>query len=101
MDITCVESNRNMTISLIGELDHHAARSAMNAIGKMIDTRLPGQCILDLGGVSFMDSSGIAVVLNTHRRMQEIGGKVVVEHVPQQAQKVLNTAGIQKIVDIK
>ncbi len=100
MDITCIESGSKLTISLNGELDHHAARSAMNAIGRMLDTRLPSRCELDLGGVSFMDSSGIAVVLNAHRRMAQLGGGMEVKNVPKQAKKVLQTAGIQKIVNI-
>ena len=53
---------------------------------------------LDLGGVSFMDSSGIAVVLRTWRRMSQLGGVMTVRNVPPQAAKVLKAAGIDKLI---
>ena len=55
---------------------------------------------MDFQDLSFMDSSGIAVVLNTHKRLQEIGGRAWVVNVPQQPMKVLLTSGIYRVVEI-
>ena len=56
-----------LTIALTGEIDHHSARQIIEQLGEKIDQYLPSNCILDFQGVTFMDSSGIAVVLNTRR----------------------------------
>lgn len=90
-----------LTIRLMGELDHHGARQAMVEISEYIDLNLPRDCILDLNGLSFMDSSGIAVVLKTHKSMNELGGRTWVRNVPRQPMKVLDASGIERIVSIE
>ena len=47
-----------------------------------------------------MDSSGIAVVVQTARRCADCGGSLAVVNTPPQAKKVLATAGIHRLVDI-
>jgi len=89
-----------LTLYFSGELDHHAAKEAMGKIGQVIDLNLPRDCVMDFSALSFMDSSGIAVVLNTHKRMGEIGGRAHVRHVPHQPMKVLIASGIYRIVEI-
>ena len=89
-----------LTIALTGEIDHHSARQIIEQLGEKIDQYLPSNCILDFQGVTFMDSSGIAVVLNTRRRMAELGGTVCLQNVAQQPMKVLTAAGIEKIAKI-
>ena len=89
-----------LTIFLHGELDHHGARAAMSGIEDKINVILPRDCVLDLGGLSFMDSSGIAVILKTYKRVNEIGGRMWVENVPKQPMKVLDASGIERVVRI-
>lgn len=83
-------------MALTGEIDHHSARQIIEQLGEKIDQYLPSNCILDFQGVTFMDSSGIAVVLNTRRRMAELGRHGVPANVAQQPMKVLTAAGIEK-----
>lgn len=56
-----------LRLSFQGELDHHSAEKALREAEGIIDRYLPKNCILDLSGLSFMDSSGIAVILRIHR----------------------------------
>jgi stage II sporulation protein AA (anti-sigma F factor antagonist) len=53
---------------------------------------------LDLSGVTFMDSSGIAVLLRALRRVRELSGSVRVIHVPAQPAKVLRAAGVDRLI---
>lgn len=93
--------NGRLTLRLSGELDHHGARQAMLEIRECIDMNLPRECALDLSGLAFMDSSGIAVVLKTYKSMAELGGRTFVKNVPRQPMKVLDASGIERIVPIK
>jgi len=98
MPVTCAEEGQALTVRVEGEVDHHAARELMGEVARRIDAALPRSLELDLGGVTFMDSSGIAVVLRSWRRMQELGGTMAVRRVPAQAAKVLKAAGIDRLV---
>ena len=98
MPVSCLEEGRTVTARVTGEVDHHAARALMAELVRQVDTTLPSQMRLDLGGVSFMDSSGIAVVLRTWKRMRELGGSLELENVPPQAAKVLKAAGVDKLI---
>ena len=100
MKTEAIFSDGCLRLCLDGELDHHAAKRTMTVIEDAIDLYLPRQCILDLGGLTFMDSSGIAVILKTQRRMREFGGQTAVENVPKQPLRVIDTAGIDRLVKI-
>ena len=100
MDIRWSGEDRTLEIALVGELDHHAAQSAMQTLGRLLDERLPLKLNLDLSSLSFMDSSGIAVVLGLYKRIFALSGTMTVQHVPTQAMRVFTAAGIDRIVDI-
>ena len=100
MEMKYRAENRQLTISLSGELDHHAARGLMESMDRCMEQNLPSKTILDLEGRSFMDSSGIAVVLRAKRRMEALGGNLVVVNIPRQAAKVLETAGLGRYVNL-
>jgi stage II sporulation protein AA (anti-sigma F factor antagonist) len=100
MPMTCTAENRNLTVRISGEIDHHAARTFMLELDREIESRFPKTLVLDFAQVTFMDSSGIAVLLRTYRRMQEVGGSMKVTNVPPQPEKVLRAANLHRIVSI-
>jgi hypothetical protein len=51
----------------------------MRSAARVIERRQPRHCVLDLGRVSFMDSSGVALILNLDRRVGRLGGRLRVE----------------------
>ena len=101
MEINARSADRNLLLEFSGELDHHGARDAAREVEQAIDVALPRKLVLDFAGVTFMDSSGIAVLLRAQRRMQNLGGSVLVCNVPRQAKRVLDAAGIGRLVTIQ
>ena len=57
-------------------------------------------CVLDLEGLRFMDSSGVAILLKLHRRMNALGGRLFVQNVQSQPMRVLDASGIDRIIEI-
>jgi len=100
MKVAAKERNGKLYLYLVGDLDHHGAKTAMVEMEEQIELVLPRDCVLDLSGLNFMDSSGIAVILKTVRRMNALGGRTWVENVPKQPMKVLDASGIERIVRI-
>lgn len=98
MPVDCLEVGKTLTARIAGEVDHHAAKELMARLGREIDAALPRELELDLGGVSFMDSSGIAVVLRSWKRMEQLGGSMSLHRVPPQCAKVLRAAGVDKLI---
>ena len=101
MEILAKSADRNLLLELQGELDHHGARSALQELEMALDAALPRKLVLDLGGVTFMDSSGIALILRAQQHMQLLDGSLLVRNVPAQARRVLDAAGISRLVTIK
>ena len=90
-----------LTVELTGEIDHHCAKDYINAISSKIEAYTPQCCILDFSDVTFMDSSGIAVVINALRQMRSMQGRLYLTGLREQPQKVIVTSGIHKLVEIK
>lgn len=90
-----------LVIRLAGELDHHEAKSLWRELENVMDRYLPTDCALDLSGVSFMDSSGIAILLRLYKRLQATGGRVCVLDPPIQPGKVLAAAGLERLIPTK
>ena len=101
MVIEATSADRNLLLEMKGELDHHGARDALRELELAIDAALPKKLVLDFSGVTFMDSSGIALILRAQQRMQLLDGSLLVRNVPQQARRVLDAAGIGRLVTIR
>ena len=101
MHLTSFLQDGQLTVVLTGEIDHHCAKNFIQAIAAKIEAYTPKLCVLDFQEVTFMDSSGIAVVINALRNMTRIEGKLVLTGLTNQPMKVFRTSGIDKLVEIK
>ena len=93
-----IEKNAGQLVATLqGELDHHTAADVREALDEALtpDIQL---LVLDLQALSFMDSSGIGVVLGRYKRMQAHGGSIQVRCTSRVAQ-ILEMAGIFNIIE--
>ena len=84
-----------------GELDHHAARAAIEQTEDLLVLFPCEKLVLDLSELTFMDSSGIAVVMRVRQRVRDLGGAVTLRGVRPQARKVLDAAGLDRFVTVE
>ena len=101
MHFTSFLEEGRLTVAVTGEIDHHCAKSYIQAIAAKIEAYTPEVCVLDFREVSFVDSSGIAVVINALRAMTQIEGRLVLAGISSQPMKVFRASGIDKLVEIK
>lgn len=78
-----------------------SAKGLLRRLDQEIEKALPTQLTLDLSGVTFMDSSGIALLIRARQRMQELGGTADVCGAAAQARRVLDAAGLQRYLTIR
>ena len=101
MHFTSYLEEGRLTIALTGEIDHHYAKSYIQAISGKIEAYTPEICILDFREVSFVDSSGIAVVINALRNMTQIEGRLLLTGISPQPMRGFQASGIDKLVEIR
>lgn len=100
MNTRAAYSAGRLTVYLAGELDHHEARELTESVDELIDEYMPRDCVLELSGLNFMDSSGIAVIVRTSRKMKTLGGRLWVENPARQPQRVIDASGIDRLVPV-
>ncbi len=86
---------------LSGEIDHHSAKEIRERIDEAISVNKPRHLILDYENVSFMDSSGIGLVMGRYRLMSSYKGTLEVRNVNSHTKKLFELAGIGSIAIIK
>ena len=94
MNINTAFASGRLTLYLSGELDHHAARGAAAEIEELLDEYMPRDCALDMSGLTFMDSSGIGLIMGRNTMMKVLGGKLYIRDPPPQIARLLHLARI-------
>ena len=101
MDMQVKREGRCLEIYLKGELDHHGAKGLMARLDSEIELTMPLRLVLDFGGITFMDSSGIAVVMRARQRVSAWGGTAKLRNLTAQPKKVLDAAGLGRLMEME
>ncbi|MCD7770716.1 MAG: anti-sigma factor antagonist [Oscillospiraceae bacterium] len=86
-----------LVAKITGEIDHHSAKWLRMDIDTAINDNKPLLLRLDFSGVTFMDSSGVGLVMGRNLGMKEIGGRVELINMPPYIEKVMTIAGMDKL----
>ena len=86
-----------MKAELIGEIDHHSVKPIREKIEDAVAIHRPKTLLLDFGKITFMDSSGIGLVMGRCRKTQLYGGQVQVLRPSPQINKVMKLSGLYKL----
>ncbi len=92
--VTFSSAGEILVAYLSGEIDHHSAQMMRQLIDGELSARMPSRLVMDMGGVTFMDSSGIGLILGRARRMQATEGSLAVQQAPDQIKKMLDLARV-------
>lgn len=89
--------NEILTAKIYGEIDHHRASTIRQNIDSKTESLRPKELWLDFSGVSFMDSSGIGLIMGRYRNISLLGGKLKVINIPKNLQKIISLSGIDSL----
>jgi stage II sporulation protein AA (anti-sigma F factor antagonist) len=90
-----------LIVRLKGELDHHTADVVKTRMEEAIAKRDAAHVILSLKDLSFMDSSGLGVILGRYKQITAKGGKMVVCEVSPAVYRLFELSGLFKIISIQ
>ena len=92
-----VPAQGTLAAYLTGEFDHHAAQAQRREIDAQIDARMPELLTMDVSGVTFMDSSGVGLILGRGRQMYGLGWRLVEHNAPDNVLRMLDLAHIHYV----
>jgi anti-anti-sigma factor len=86
-----------LTITLVGELDIGTAGAAQRALDEAEATDA-GVIVVDLSGLTFMDSTGIRLLLSAHARSRANGNRLTLRRGPASVQRVLELCAVDELL---
>ncbi|MGL4991455.1 MAG: anti-sigma F factor antagonist [Sarcina sp.] len=96
-----LKSKGNLMIAeLSGELDHHSAQEVRSKIDDRLDRFNIKKLIFDFSEVSFMDSSGIGVIIGRYKKLSVRSGIVAIANVPDSIKRIFELSGIFKVIKV-
>jgi len=97
MDIRLEKQGKALTVFLRGEIDHHAASSLRQQIDETVISGDIHALTLDFKDVSFMDSSGVGLILGRYKQMLARGGTLKVCRMQARYLAMMKMAGMEKL----
>lgn len=101
MPVKIQQNGEVLTAYLSGELDHHTAKEMREEIDLAIEINMPSLLILNFAEVTFMDSSGIGLVMGRYRNLSKRGAELHVSETPSQIYRVMQLAGIERLAKLE
>lgn len=87
-----------LIVRLSGELDHHESTRLRETWQKKLRDEQVQHVVLNLQNVTFMDSSGIGVILGRYKEILQLGGELVVCSINPAIQRIFEMSGLFKII---
>ena len=94
-------ADKTLTVFLQGEIDHHSAVSIRNRTDSEIIRHSPLEIVLDFSAVSFMDSSGVGLVIGRYKLASSRSCRTVVTGLKERDKKILMLSGLQNRIEFR
>lgn len=92
---------RTLILKFEEEIDHHNCEKVRKRADYEIEIHIPKKLIFDFSNVSFMDSSGIGMIIGRYKLVSMLGGRTSIINIKPSVKKVLEMSGVLKLIDIE
>ncbi|MET3505665.1 anti-sigma F factor antagonist [Halalkalibacter oceani] len=90
-----------LLVRLVGELDHHTAEKLRNQVEDNLAKQQIKHIVLNLEQLTFMDSSGLGVILGRYKQVRAVGGEMVVCAISPAVKRLFEMSGLFKIIRLE
>lgn len=101
MKISCKQFKNILSIEISGEIDHHCAEEIREYVDSQFRQTNCIHMIFDFSNVSFMDSSGIGMLIGRYKNAGMRGGKLIVCSINESLKRIFKISGLYKILIIE
>lgn len=98
MKLGIVNSN-TLVVKFIGDVDNLVCETYKNKLETIINENKYKKVVMDFSNVTFIDSSGLGLILGRYNQLKKHNGNLYVSGVSKQTEKIFNIAGIWTIMD--
>lgn len=98
MPVKILTKGSNVIAYIEGEIDHHNAPALRERIDSAIEKSRPKLLSLDFSAVSFMDSSGVGLVMGRYKNTARYGGEVEVLNLSRSAERIMKLSALEDFV---
>ena len=97
---TAIEKNI-LVIAPEGDIDHHSASRIRAEADRLLLCSGASSIAFDMSGVSFMDSSGIGMIIGRYRKIKILGGRIIIRNACPSVMRIIGLSGLGNIVTIE
>ena len=98
MQLELYTDKQTLFVKIIGELDHHTAEEIRNSIDFKLDNSSVKNILFDFSDLTFMDSSGIGVLMGRYKKVSKRKGQVGIYHINPQIRRIFEISGLPGIL---
>lgn len=95
-----INKDKLLILELTEEVDHHTASKIRGEVDYEIERYMPKKAVFDFNGVSFMDSSGIGMLIGRYKNLMLLNSKTSLINVSPSIKRIFEMSGITKIMPI-
>ncbi len=100
MELLLLGKYRMLVARIFGELDHHSADSVREGVDRELGRTGALNAAFDFSHVTFMDSSGIGVIMGRYKTVKALGGKVIIYGASGDVKRIIAMSGIDSLVTV-
>ncbi len=91
--------NKTLYVLLSGELDEYTAKSVRKNLDTLFDTEKDYvQIVMDLSELTFMDSTGVGVLIGRYKKMREYNKPIFITNPSRNAERIFKMSGLYEIM---
>ena len=101
MPVAIKNQDKEFTAFLSGEIDHHSAPKIREKIDSHLNFLRPENLILDFSDVTFMDSSGVGLVMGRYKNALQLNCRTCVCGLRERDLRIMKMSGLEKLVEFR
>ncbi len=100
MEISVIPKHRMILVRVSGEIDHHSAEWIRKHLEREIKRTSAINIAMDFSRVTFMDSSGIGMIIGRYKTVKALGGSLIVFDAGESIKRILEMSGLSSLIII-